>query len=177
MAAKKREYIITEDDVDLLNFTYSSVRPLSKKPLELQDYKPKEKLSNIHIPNIRNNDTGIDAFDIGSSGGLKRSEQRKMDSGRFSPDITLDLHGMTLNEAFKALEKAIISAYENQNRLLLVITGKGRNSVLGSGALKRELPHWLSLSHIASKIIRASNAAPKDGGDGAFYILIKRLKS
>ena len=84
---------------------------------------------------------------------------------------------LTLNEAFKALEKAIISAYENQNRLLLVITGKGRNSVLGSGALKRELPHWLSLSHIASKIIRASNAAPKDGGDGAFYILIKRLKS
>lgn len=176
MPAKKQEYIITKDDIDLLNSTYASVRPLSKKSLEIPDYKPTEKLIAAEISNFKNTYTVIESFDIGASGGLKKTQQRKMDSGKFNPDVTLDLHGMTLNQAFKALENAVLSAYTNQNRFLLVITGKGKNSILGSGALKRELPNWLSLSHIASKVIRASYAAPKDGGEGAFYLLIKRLK-
>jgi len=176
MAAKKQEYIITNDDIYLLDSAYCSVRPLSKKSIASKNYKPKEMLCDLNEPPTKKTQVVVKAFDISSSGGLSKSAQRKMDSGNLKPDTILDLHGMNLNQAFAAFESAISSAYQNQNRLLLVITGKGKNNPLGSGALRRELPRWLSLSHIGSKVIRASNAAPKDGGDGAFYILIKRLK-
>ena len=66
-------------------------------------------------------------------------------------DYRLDLHGLTQIGAKQALEEAILGAWKNKLRLILVITGKGlrqskSNDSSDNGAtgiLRRIVPRWL----------------------------------
>ena len=89
-------------------------------------------------------------------------------------DGRLDLHGMTQDAAHAALNGFVLRAYDAGRRCLLVITGKGQ---AGGGVLKTEGPRWLNLPVLRSKILGFSYAQPKDGGDGALYVLLKRHRN
>lgn len=179
MAVKKKEYLLSDDDISLLSEVFKDVKKITKKhnmpkviQVSVSDYDNQFKCNhNLYKALNKNANLGLDG-----SGGLKKSAQRKMDVGKFNIDVKIDLHGMTASKAFKVFEQAILDAYEKGNRVLLIITGKGNNSSARHSVLKHEFENWVLLSHISSKIIRVSQAAPKDGGSGAFYILIKRNK-
>ena len=70
------------------------------------------------------------------------------------------------------LEAFIGRAQREGHRAVLVITGQGR---LGGGVLRRRLPDWLSGPALRPLIAGVSAAQRRHGGDGAFYIALKRL--
>ena len=56
-------------------------------------------------------------------------------------------------------------------RVLIVVTGKGRQ---GEGVLRKQVPEWLKLGPHASRILRLASARVQHGGEGAYYVLLRR---
>ena len=57
---------------------------------------------------------------------MDRRRFERLRRGRLAPEARLDLHGMTLERAHAALTGFVLDADARELRLLLVITGKGR---------------------------------------------------
>lgn len=104
----------------------------------------------------------------------------RMKRGRLVPEARIDLHGMTLDAAHPALVRFILRAQSDGKRLVLVITGKGRpgdEAVLyptPRGILRRQVPHWLDIPPLAQAVLQVTPAHIRHGGDGAFYVYLKR---
>ena len=109
--------------------------------------------------------------------GIDNSTIKKLKTGKYKIDKTIDFHGKTLDEAFDILIKEINIAYNKGLRCLLVITGKGLRSPENSKTIKNEINNWLNHHLIADKIITYTDAIQKDGGTGAVYILLKRNRN
>ncbi len=99
--------------------------------------------------------------------------QRKRRIGRGREDIAarLDLHGLDQDRARAVLHAFLLRAYHDGARAVLVITGKGR---MGEGVLRRRAPDWLADPAIRPIIAGLSPAERHHGGEGAFYIALKR---
>jgi DNA-nicking Smr family endonuclease len=93
---------------------------------------------------------------------------RKKDTRKYQK--TLDLHGMTRDQAHKALETFLCAEKMHGTACVLIITGKGHGKGEGLGILKRKVPLWLEISKIVK---RWSIASPQDGGEGALYVYLK----
>ena len=83
----------------------------------------------------------------------------------------LDLHGLDQVQARAALAGFIARAYRENERAVLVITGKG---VQGDGVLRRRLPDWLAEPDLRVMVAGLSHADPHHGGEGAVYVALKR---
>ena len=105
--------------------------------------------------------------------GLDRKTSEKFRKGQMPIEATLDLHGMTQEQAHQALHEFIQRSYEGRRRCVLVITGKGED---GNGILKRMTPEWLDGRSVKNLILKTATAQPKDGGSGALYILLRRQR-
>ena len=109
----------------------------------------------------------------------------KYNANKINKVRSIDLHGYSLDEANKTIEDFIKKAFlENVNRLT-VVTGKGIHSENEKdpyvskelGILKYSVPEFIlnnkSLMDIINEI---SDAKIEDGGSGAFYIYLKKVK-
>ena len=97
----------------------------------------------------------------------------------------LDLHGLSLNQANKIVKKFIIESFEKGYKKILIITGKGLKSKVHKNPylseqmniLKYSVPEFIKNDEdLFEKISRMSTADLKDGGEGAFYIFLKKVK-
>ena len=95
----------------------------------------------------------------------------------------LDLHGYTLDDANKKIEKLIINSYEEKVNKLIIVTGKGLHSDNESNPyvskdlsiLKYSVPEFIKSNQSLMKLINSfGEATIEDGGSGAFYIYIKK---
>jgi DNA-nicking Smr family endonuclease len=107
--------------------------------------------------------------------------QRKLGRGRMDIDGRIDLHGMTQGEARSTLHQFIQSRWARGDRTVLVITGKGAKSdndyiaaMSERGVLRTMLPIWLSEPSLAPLVSGWSTAARHHGGEGAWYVRLKR---
>ena len=98
---------------------------------------------------------------------------------------SIDLHGYTLDEANKSIESFIIKSYQENINKLIVVTGKGihsqhqKNPYVSKdlSILKYSVPEFIKKNQkLMKKIIELTDAEIKDGGSGAFYIYLKKLK-
>jgi DNA-nicking Smr family endonuclease len=106
-----------------------------------------------------------------------RKTERAMRDGSLPLDAKLDLHGMTQSQAFAMLEKFMVAQVKKGNRNLLIITGKGSaGQASDRGVLRSSLPQWLENLSVATHILSLRQAAPKHGGTGAFYVILKRRR-
>ncbi len=96
---------------------------------------------------------------------------QKLRRGRVRPEGRIDLHGMTGDEAYRALCNYIETAIRRGKRLILVITGKGSHK--NGGLLRNNVPGWLSRDPLAGHIISFHSARGEDGGAGALYVVLK----
>ncbi|MFZ4124484.1 MAG: Smr/MutS family protein [Rickettsiales bacterium] len=85
-------------------------------------------------------------------------------------DATLDLHGMSEDAAHRALTRFMKTAIANEARTLLIITGKGK------GILRAAVPKWLDVPSLRPFILALTYATPREGGEGAYRVLMKRKK-
>ena len=104
--------------------------------------------------------------------------------GKLQPEFILDLHGMNTIIAQKKSIEFIKSNYLNGKRLLLIITGKGkssRTSFFKNGAqigiIRKSLKSWLYESDMRTKILGIVSSHINHGGEGAFYIYLKKNKN
>lgn len=111
----------------------------------------------------------------GAAPGLDKRTRLRLRRGQVDIEATIDLHGHTQVEAHRALEAFLQGSWEAGQRAVLVITGKG--GVAGSrGVLRDAVPGWLNQEPNRRMIKAFAHAAPKDGGEGALYVLLKRRK-
>tara|TARA_Y100000996_G_C21996100_1_gene426669 strand:- start:33 stop:455 length:423 start_codon:yes stop_codon:yes gene_type:complete len=99
---------------------------------------------------------------------------------------SIDLHGFTLDEANKTIEKFVNKSFLENVSKLIIITGKGlhsdneKNPFVSKdfGILKYSVPEFIkSNKNLMSKIREITEANIEDGGGGAFYIFLKKNKS
>jgi DNA-nicking Smr family endonuclease len=104
---------------------------------------------------------------------LDHRVEKNIRQGEITLDARIDLHGMTQQKAFEALARFMAANTKAGRCNLLVITGKGKNK---EGIIRTSLPGWLQALPEAKRILALRPAAPKHGGDGAFYVLLKKKK-
>ena len=104
----------------------------------------------------------------------------KMKRGKLKPEARIDLHGMTLAEAHPELLAFILGSQAVGRRLVLVITGKGKDRDDGGpiptrhGILRHQVPQWLALPPLSQAILQVTPAHLKHGGHGAYYVYLRR---
>jgi DNA-nicking Smr family endonuclease len=110
----------------------------------------------------------------------KDNSKKKMERGEL---ISIDLHGYTLEEANQTIEKFINESFENNISKLIIVTGKGLHSnntndpyvSQNLSILKHSVPEFIKKNQeLMMKIYDIKEADIKDGGDGAFYIFLKK---
>lgn len=104
----------------------------------------------------------------------------KMTRGKLKPEARIDLHGMTMAEAHPELVAFILGSQSLGRRLVLVITGKGKDRDDGGpiptrhGVLRHQVPQWLALPPLNHAILQVTPAHLKHGGHGAYYVYLRR---
>jgi len=98
---------------------------------------------------------------------------------------SIDLHGHSLDEANIKIKNFIEKAYDDEVEKLVIITGKGIHSKNEKdpfvskklGILKYSVPDFIRKNVELSVLIKSlSSASIQDGGEGAFYVFLRKKK-
>ena len=187
---------LSSEDLRLWDKVAESTQPLDKKKpavsenppkknnlrdvTKLQTISPKSKILSPHA-----NEPFQKKVIVENSQRVKMDIRAfaKLKKGKLEPEEILDLHGMTLETAYPALSSFISRAHSTQKRLVLVITGKGKNSDPGyaipqrNGVLRSEVPIWLNEPRLSNFVLQVERAHHRHGGLGAFYIYLRRNRA
>lgn len=173
---------LSGEDRTLWNFVTRSIRPLTgRRETPLPDNFVKPPADNRAAPPPRPFTPAIRLKDVpapaatGDGGGIDRRTLEKLRRGQLPLEGFLDLHGLRQSEAQAQLTRFLTDGYHAGRRCVLVITGKGtRNGE--AGILRRMVPMWLEMPPLSPMILSHCPARQKDGGDGAFYVLLRRKR-
>jgi DNA-nicking Smr family endonuclease len=111
--------------------------------------------------------------------GLDSHWDRRVKGGRLEPDLTLDLHGHTLDTAYDRIMAGLDQARLMGARVVLIIAGRERpvdpaDRMAKRGAIRAKMLDWLAASHHGSAITAVRRAHIRHGGEGALYLILKR---
>lgn len=118
----------------------------------------------------------VPSMSHGDTSGMDRRTSQKLKRGKLDIEGILDLHGYTQTKAHQALSRFLQTGYETGRRTVLIITGKGDRLGGRPGILKEAVPGWFNETPMRQWVAGFSYAAPKDGGNGALYVRIKRRR-
>ncbi|AKQ41407.1 hypothetical protein CP97_04220 [Aurantiacibacter atlanticus] len=115
------------------------------------------------------------------SAGLDSHWERRLSRTVTQPDFTLDLHGHTLDQAYRRIDAGLMQAKAMGARLVLVVTGKSRPVDAADrgerrGAIRAKVLDWLAAGQHAADIAAIRPAPRRHGGDGALYLILKRRR-
>ena len=107
---------------------------------------------------------------------LDGSWDKRLRSGAIEPDRILDLHGMSLDAAWRAIDRGLERAIAHGDRVLLLVTGHHRpgEPPVQRGKIRAAVHDWLAASRHASRIAAVRGAHRRHGGGGSLYLIIKR---
>jgi DNA-nicking Smr family endonuclease len=103
--------------------------------------------------------------------GLQHGLLRKLRRGQFSIGAELDLHGMTVPLARRALREFLARCLLADTRCVRVIHGKGLSTPNRPPVLKARVNTWLQQD---GHVLAFCSSRPQDGGTGALYVLLKK---
>ena len=115
-------------------------------------------------------------------GNLEKNTHKEILKNQIKISKKLDLHGKSVEESKIAVFKFITNNFETQNRLLLIICGKGKRLGVthgwqGTGILNKKIPDWLNSKALFNMILWFDYARPNQGGKGAYIVYLKKLKN
>jgi DNA-nicking Smr family endonuclease len=107
---------------------------------------------------------------------LDGSWDKKLRNGSVEPDRVLDLHGMNLDRAWTAIDRALEQAIERRERVLLLITGHHRpgEPPVQRGRIRAAVHDWLAASRHSNDIAAVRGAHRRHGGGGSLYLILRR---
>ncbi|MEO7563655.1 MAG: Smr/MutS family protein [Sphingomicrobium sp.] len=102
--------------------------------------------------------------------------ERRLRAGTVEPDQTLDLHGMTMDSAWTAIDRLLERSWRSGDRVVLLITGRERpdSERSGRGRIRAAVRDWLAASRHAPHIAAVRAAHRRHGGVGSLYIIMRR---
>ena len=186
-----KQRILNDEEKELWDEFSKSTKPLrlqnkrNKKPSTIKATKPKNHDLNKITSNVtdgRPNTKMVKDDKHIPSLRMDAKLHNKLKQGKLRPQAKLDLHGLNLAQAQPVLTKFVLSSYDKGFRLILVITGKGRNTEDNDiiprrvGILKANFPNWLAIEPLSSKILQVTEAHVRHGGGGAYYVYLKKKK-
>ena len=162
--------ITDKDKEDWENFLNNKKKNLNKNPVKKKDIKNLDK-NKKDWENFLNNKEKIPNKDFIHKKNIRYEKIKK-----------IDLHGYTIEEANKAIEKFIQKSFDENVTKIIVITGKGlrsknvENPYLSKdlSILKYSVPEFIENNKSLTQfIIEITDAKIEDGGSGAFYVYLK----
>lgn len=109
---------------------------------------------------------------------LDGSWDKRLRSGSVIPDRILDLHGMSLDGAWRAIDRSLERAIMSGERLVVLVTGHQRPGAppIRRGAIRAAVHDWLDASRHSSDIAAVRGAHRRHGGGGSLYIVLRRRR-
>ena len=162
--------ISDKDKEDWENFLNNKKKIINKNPEKKKNIKNPDK-DRQDWENFLNNKEKISDKDFVHKKIIRNEKIKK-----------IDLHGYTIEEANKAIEKFIQKCFDENVTKIIVITGKGlrsknvENPYLSKdlSILKYSVPEFIENNKSLTQfIIEITDAKIEDGGSGAFYIYLK----
>jgi DNA-nicking Smr family endonuclease len=107
---------------------------------------------------------------------LDGSWDKRLRSGTIEPDRIVDLHGMSLDRAWTAIDQSLEDAIAAGDRVILLITGHHRpgEPPIARGKIRAAVHDWLAASRHASRIAAVRGAHRRHGGGGSLYLILRR---
>ncbi len=106
--------------------------------------------------------------------GIAPDVLKKLSCGQFPINHSIDLHGMTRDQAISDLERTLQSSLQASDRVLCIIHGRGLHSPDGRAVLKNSVYQWLKAGPMSGFIL-AVTPAPNTAG-GSCLVLLSRDK-
>ena len=172
---------VTKDIAPIKRSRVQTTQPVSPKPRHPIRRESMTDMIGASAPSgpVVSTDAG------GSLTGMDGARARRLQRGALPIDARLDLHGLTQDKAYRVLTRFLARAQVMDNRVILVITGKGgapkpdpdnmfRDT--RTGVLRNAVPQWLAEPDNAGRVTAWHPAHPKHGGDGALYVVLRRLR-
>ena len=183
--SKRQSGPLRPEDRALWAHVTHNVTPLTGKqaaPSDLTDRRENEDQSQCIKPRTQRlaeppkTTTPHLSYAHGQAPSLEKRTKMRLRRGQVTIEARLDLHGMTQSEAHDRVYRFLEAARNNSLRTVLVITGKGLRRDGQIGVLRGAVPRWLNEPPLRDWIKAFDHAAPRDGGEGALYILLRRRK-
>ncbi len=185
---------LSPEEAELWGRVTASIKPLSRERDELQGVESEQLKSSpergggppkvVEGPGARNRPLrqSLTRPPPPRSGeDLHRSTldsgwDKRLASGSVEPDHVLDLHGMNLDSAWRAIDRALERSVNSGDRVLLLITGHHRPGAppVERGRIRAAVHDWLAASRHARRIAAIRNAHRRHGGGGSLYIILRR---
>lgn len=171
---------VKDDDISLFRSAMADVTPI-KPDNKIKRHTTAKKTTPYYRPDKLDNaidDVFSDSEIIQdcpailefSRPGLPFKTQKKLRLGKNPVERILDLHGLTVDKARSALTRFLGECEMTGIRHVIIIHGKGFRSK-DKPVIKAMLNRWL---RAVDNVLAFHSAQPKDGGNGAVYVLLKK---
>ena len=169
------------DTIDISPYERSLFRQSVRKAIPLSTTESFSNVSTDGMPNRErakdkvvtrtNPERGIiqDDGDCFYRSGVQKNTLRNLKRGRFKVEGEIDLHGCTRTEALSYLKTFIDTREAQDISCVRIVTGKGKSSPNHRSIVREATLRMLSQN---PRVLAYSIATPKDGGSGAFYVLL-----
>jgi DNA-nicking Smr family endonuclease len=163
-----------------------------KKQNKIKKPIPETKKNN-HIKkliiqkNIPNKTKNINLIKNNSFFEIQKTDlNKKLKKGKIPIDKKKDLHGLSLFEAEQVFITTIVDCFKVNKRCILFITGKGiinkNKKDLGEerlyyGKIRNNFLEWTRKEELKKHILSVEQANIEFGGDGAFFVYLRKNKN
>jgi DNA-nicking Smr family endonuclease len=167
-------------DLSLWNIATAGVQKLKGRekihPTSPPYKKPKQPSIDKHgtiqletiLPSQSPRDNNPSSFQIDAK------YKKRLKQGDVQLDGSIDLHDLTLHQAHQKFMRFLNQHIAKKSRCLLIITGQGKPK--GEGVIRKNFSLWCEDEVIKPFILTVQQANIKHGGNGAFYILLRRIR-
>lgn len=164
----------TEADKSLFLEEMADVKPLAPETIEphKKRRRPEPILQPQEEPADQLADLAIETPDFLEfrRAGIQKRVFDELRRGLIPSEASLDLHGMRVVEARRALLRFLDQSMTRHRQCIHIIHGKGRGSER-QPVLKQKVNQWLRQR---DEVLAFSSAPRWDGGTGAVYVLLSK---
>jgi DNA-nicking Smr family endonuclease len=165
-------------DLSLFREQAGDVEPLRHDTVALERERPRPipRPKPLEIPGtdgsapISESEVETGDFLLYARPGIQRRVLADLQRGAIEVQLEVDLHGLTVELAARALAELMADCRERRIRCLLIVHGKGIRSSERQPVLKRKVNYWLRLY---DQVLAFCSATSRDGGTGAVYVLLR----
>jgi DNA-nicking Smr family endonuclease len=170
---------LNPDETALWARVTASIKPLSREKIKSQSTEKQGESVTVENPARRQQPRSIPSVSLPRlkpATTLDGTWDRRLRSGAVEPDHILDLHGMNLDSAWRAIDRVLEQAVNAGERVILLITGHHRpgEPPVERGRIRAAVHDWLAVSRHAPRIAAVRGAHRRHGGGGSLYIILRR---
>jgi len=167
---------LSPEEAELWQRVASTIRPLSRDKNDVQTPEPATETTKV-VRSRAEAPAPVKQQRRGIGSSLDGSWDKRLSAGSVSPDRVVDLHGLSLDGAWRAIDRELDRAVSRGDRLVLLITGHQRSGEppVRRGAIRAAVHDWLAASRHAGDIAAVRAAHGRHGGGGSLYLIMRRL--